>query len=190
MMFGDINHGSHSPSPSCSPRRPGRAAFLDDLHRQGIGVSFAAVARQLWLRDRKNGVLGPTRPRPPLERPIWPATASRTSTAGSTLSTWVVRCWSGPTMPSACGAAGVGCVVCLAAAASSSSSRFSQGARGTVAAAVSPVHLSQPPTELKSPARYRPRHERAIAAVLTGPKRTATDNVEAVLTGTLRCLRR
>jgi hypothetical protein len=31
-------------------------AFLDDLHRQGIGVSYAAVARQLWLRDRKNGV--------------------------------------------------------------------------------------------------------------------------------------
>jgi hypothetical protein len=31
-------------------------AFLDDLHRKGIGVTYAPVARQLWLRDRKNGV--------------------------------------------------------------------------------------------------------------------------------------
>jgi hypothetical protein len=30
-------------------------AFLDDLHRHGIGVSYAPVARQLWLRDRRNG---------------------------------------------------------------------------------------------------------------------------------------
>jgi hypothetical protein len=39
---------------TASPRAV--VAFLDDLHRQGIGVSYAAVARQLWLRDRKNGV--------------------------------------------------------------------------------------------------------------------------------------
>jgi hypothetical protein len=31
-------------------------AFLDDLHRQGIGVTYTAVPRQLWRRDRRNGV--------------------------------------------------------------------------------------------------------------------------------------
>ena len=31
-------------------------AFLDDLHRQGIRVAYTAVPRQLWLRDRRNGV--------------------------------------------------------------------------------------------------------------------------------------
>jgi hypothetical protein len=31
-------------------------AFLDDLHREGIGVTYTPVARQLWLRDRRNGV--------------------------------------------------------------------------------------------------------------------------------------
>jgi hypothetical protein len=31
-------------------------AFLDDLHRQGIGVTYTPVPRNLWLRDRKNGV--------------------------------------------------------------------------------------------------------------------------------------
>ena len=31
-------------------------AFLDDLHRKGIGVTYAPVSRQLWLRDRRNGV--------------------------------------------------------------------------------------------------------------------------------------
>jgi hypothetical protein len=33
----------------------GVIAFLDDLHRQGIGVTYTAVPRQLWLDHRKNG---------------------------------------------------------------------------------------------------------------------------------------
>jgi hypothetical protein len=31
-------------------------AFLDDLHRQGIGVAYTAVPRQRWLGGRRNGV--------------------------------------------------------------------------------------------------------------------------------------
>jgi hypothetical protein len=31
-------------------------AFLDDLQRKRIGVTYSPVARQLWLRDRRNGV--------------------------------------------------------------------------------------------------------------------------------------
>jgi hypothetical protein len=33
----------------------GVIAFLDDLHRQGIGVTYTAVPRQLWLDHRRNG---------------------------------------------------------------------------------------------------------------------------------------
>jgi hypothetical protein len=33
-------------------------AFLDDLHRQGIGVTYTVVPRKRWLPDRRRGVFG------------------------------------------------------------------------------------------------------------------------------------
>ena len=37
------------------------AAFLDDLHRQGIGVSYNVVPRRFWLPDRRHGTFDTAR---------------------------------------------------------------------------------------------------------------------------------